>query len=211
MASDVAIWLHHHNISRSVVVGHSMGGKVAMALATSRRHQHLLDGLVVLDIAPVGYAAGDGTGWEGNSEIIDACLRLPIGDFKRKKECDAFLESIIPNPGLRSFILTNIETCEHGLRWRINLPAIANSLPEIASFRTIESSAVFPRDTFFICGGNSKYVKVSHMDTINRMFTSNSLVTIRGAGHWVHSDAPNDVMTLITRYLERTKEVDARK
>ena len=192
-AADVNDWMEWMGIDRAVVVGHSMGGKVAMALACSK-YQHRLDGLVVIDIAPVRYAKGDGTMWETIQGVVDACWNVKLDSVKSKKEVDRLLgESGIADVNLRSFILTNLEKCGDAdeYRWKVNLEAIRSNLDSIAGFDIDSSpgdSATYPGDTFFIAGGNSKYVKINHLPEISKMFPSMMVRKVRGCGHWVHGE-----------------------
>jgi len=118
MASDVVETLESFSIPKCVLIGHSMGGKVAMSLATSP-DQHLLDGLICIDIAPVTYSSDDSTSWSFITAIIDACATLPLHSLPSKKAADEHLSHQIPDLNLRSFVLTNLGKSQEGLHWKM--------------------------------------------------------------------------------------------
>jgi pimeloyl-ACP methyl ester carboxylesterase len=96
------------------------------------------------------------------------------------------------------------------LRWKIPVEVIAQQLDTLAgfdlpSFSTSSSTNTpsYPGDAFFIHGGQSRFVRHSHMDTIAHFFPNHMLTTIRGVGHWVHAEAPDDTLALLKRYLDR--------
>ncbi len=202
MAEDVIEWMDWKHIEKAIIVGHSMGGKVAMSLATSSSGSRC-DGLVVMDIAPVSYRGGDGTGWDTIDSIINACSSMPLGSIDSKKAADSYLKELkgIADPNLRSFVLTNLEKSPSGMRWRINIDAIKTQLNVISKFDS--EGNTYDGDTFFIAGGNSRYIRVNHMDEISARFPTHMVSTIRGVGHWLHAEAPVDTLSLIAKYIER--------
>lgn len=225
----VAVLTGHEN---AVIVGHSMGGKVAQALALM--HPSRVAGLVVLDIAPVRYysdgdkAAGDGSGWKAVEEIVRsvASIDLEGGGYATKRDVDAALRGgTLQDPALRAFVLTNldqprkIEEGEPPLRWKVHWDGIVDQLDSIAGFDVHDQAAddsvaeeesesekvlsQYEGDVFFIHGGASRFVRHSHMSTIAGFFPNHMLTTIRGVGHWVHAEAPDDTIALLKRYLDR--------
>lgn len=225
---------------KAVLIGHSMGGKVAQSLALM--HPERVAGLVVLDIAPVRYysgqnegggGGGDGSGWKAVEEIVRSVARidLKMGQYMTKRDVDTALRQggVLEDPALRAFVLTNLDqvrsTEENNgvpLRWKINWDGIVKELDriagfdvhgqvldEIASVEGVESAAPqssnlqYHGDVFFIHGGASRFVRHSHMSTIASYFPNHMLTTIRGVGHWVHAEAPDDTIALLKRYLDR--------
>ena len=238
MAKDVLAFMdklaqrnegEHYN--KAVIVGHSMGGKVAQSLALM--HPDRVAGLVVLDIAPVRYRSdekgGDGTAWKMVEEIVRsvASLDLECGKYKTKRDVDAVLrEGMLQDPALRAFVLTNLEQIrtDEGeiapLKWKIHWEGIVRELDKIAGFDAhnvpldetslADSQSLdgispykYEGDTFFIHGGASRFVRHSHISTIANFFPNHMLTTIRGAGHWVHAEAPDDTIALLKKYLDR--------
>lgn len=239
--------------NKAVLVGHSMGGKVAQSLALM--HPDRVEGLVVLDIAPVRYYSdskkeGGGTttnnnnnndsGWKAVEEIVRsvASIDLEAGGYTTKRDVDAVLrQGMLEDPALRAFVLTNLEqrriskdddgkNNEVPLRWKIHWEGIVQELDSIAGFdvhdRVMDDSASddateiisqqqqqqrhdmqYEGDVFFIHGGASRFVRHSYISTIASFFPNHMLTTIRGVGHWVHAEAPDDTIALLKKYLDR--------
>lgn len=248
MARDVLAFIDKISSEKAVIVGHSMGGKVAQSLALMAPDR--VAGLVVLDIAPVRYysdnnkkAIGDDSGWKVVEEIVRSVAQIDLeaGGYKTKREVDAVLrDGILEDPALRAFVLTNLEqlrakkdSTEEGeeesskslLKWKIHWDGIVNELDRIAGFdvhdqamdddleaiddqeqsssSTTSSQYTYDGDVFFIHGGASRFVRSSHLSTITSYFPNHMLTTIRGVGHWVHAEAPDDTIALLKRYLDR--------
>ena len=238
MARDVLAFIDNISSEKAVIVGHSMGGKVAQSLALMAPER--VAGLVVLDISPVRYysdkgvgGVGDDSGWKVVEKIVRSVAQIDLekGGYKTKREVDAVLrDGILEDPALRAFVLTNLEQLrakdvkdsEPMLKWKINWNGIVNELDRIAGFDVHDQSmdknldAVveeqelttspqysYDGDVFFIHGGASRFVRSSHLPTITSYFPNHMLTTIRGVGHWVHAEAPDDTIALLKRYLDR--------
>ena len=158
----------------------------------------LVQGLVVLDIAPVVYSDAE-PHWSAVTEIIHALLRVPL--TTRRADVDQQLRAHIPDANLRAFCLTNVDWATG--EWKIPLHAIAQQLEALAGFDVPASTRPYTGDAFFIHGGQSKFVRSSHLPRIQEFFPNHMLTTIRGAGHWVHAEAPEDTAALIQRFLQR--------
>jgi pimeloyl-ACP methyl ester carboxylesterase len=199
MAQDVLSFMNEQKLDKAVLVGHSMGGKVAQACALLEPER--VDGLVVLDIAPVTYTTEDAH-WKAVQDIIECMTKVNVGPGVTKQMVDQQLRQAIPDPALRAFVLTNLDVSGGGCQWKIHLHAIAKQLDRLAAF-DIPSHHRYDGDVFFIHGGQSKFVRSSYMQSISDYFPNHLLTTIRGAGHWVHAEAPDDTTALLKRYLDR--------
>jgi esterase len=213
MASDIVHMLDCNGVKDAVLVGHSMGGKVAQAAALL--HPKRVSGLVVLDIAPVTYTQEDGS-WKAVQTIIHAMNSVDLRSLSSRLEVDAALKKNgVDDPALRSFVLTNLNTrtlknnsakTNSTLHWKINLPSIINQLDVIAGFELPSENNVklqYHGDTFIISGGASRFIRSGHMEIISNFFPNHMLTTVRGAGHWIHAEAPDDTIALLKRYLDR--------
>ena len=192
MAQDVVAAMDRHQLKKAVLVGHSMGGKVAQAMALLFPER--VDGLVVLDIAPVSYSNKE-PHWEAVQGIVLALTQVPEGLSKR--EVDAQLRETVSDPALRAFLLTNWNDGT----WNIPMHHIEAQLELLAGFDIPQNQ--YMGDVFFIHGGQSRFVRHSHMETIASYFPNHMLTTVRGAGHWVHAEAPDATVALLKKYLDR--------
>lgn len=199
MAADVLDFMDQQRMERAVLVGHSMGGKVAQACALLQPER--VDGLVVLDIAPVSYSSEDAH-WKAVHDIIHTMCQVPVGSGVTKTQVDQYLRSAIPDPALRAFVLTNMQVRNGACQWKIPIETIADQLDRLAAF-DIPTHHQYQGDVFFIHGGQSRFVKSSYLGRIAEYFPNHLLTTIRGAGHWLHAEAPDDTTALLKRYLER--------
>jgi pimeloyl-ACP methyl ester carboxylesterase len=196
MAYDVVKFLDDQKMDSAVLVGHSMGGKVAQALALLEPER--VSGLVVMDIAPVRYQE-DEPHWKAVKDIVQVLASVQVGPGVTRQQIDQQLRSSIPDPALRAFCLTNLNSkCE----WKIHLEAIAARLDQLAGF-DIDVSRTYEGDAFFIHGGQSRFVRHSYLPSITNYFPNHLLTTIRGAGHWIHAEAPDDTTQLLKRFLDR--------
>ena len=203
MAEDVVTSLDAQSIDRAVLVGHSMGGKVAQTVALL--HPERVAGLVVLDMAPVSYHQDVDPSWRAVYDIVTTLTELELadpvsGEPYSKQEVDKQLQKGIPDPALRAFVWTNLDA--KAMRWKIPIDTIAEQLDTIAGF-DVSPSSQYHGDVMFIQGGQSRFVRHAHMETISKYFPNHMLTTIRGAGHWVHAEAPDDTVALLKRYLDR--------
>lgn len=160
MAHDVLHFCDAHGLEQVELIGHSVGGKVAQALALTAPER--VAGLVVIDIAPVAYSA-DEPHWKAVQEIVDALCRVKLsrdddGTPASKRDVDLQLRRAIPDPALRAFCLTNLD--EKAGRWKIHLESIADQLDSLARFDVPTSKeGQYDGDAFFIHGGQSRFVR----------------------------------------------------
>lgn len=197
MAMDVIGTLNTLQLQQVVLVGHSMGGKVAQTLALL--HPDRIAGLVVIDIAPVTYPPEDPS-WKAVMDIIQVLQTIPLQQGQTKKNIDQLLQETIPDPALRAFVLTNLDP--NGPQWKIHIQTIGKELETLAGF-AIAPNTTYLGDALFIHGGQSRFVRHAHMESIAGYFPNHMLTTIRGVGHWVHAEAPDDTLVLLKRYLDR--------
>ena len=172
------------------VLGHSMGGKAAMALAL--RNPPNLTRLIVADIAPVAYS---------HTQISNINIMQNLGIIKlaRRSEADKLLSDQIPDAATRAFLLQSLELSENGNRWTLNLNALAGNMDDIIGFPDI--SATFQNATLFIKGAMSDYILPEHMQKISSLFPISSVQEIADAGHWVHAEAPRAFIDTLIDFL----------
>jgi len=184
MAGDVAAFVERHELRPATVIGHSLGGKVAMRLALSR--PSLVERLVVVDVAPVAYR-------HSFAGYVAALRRIDLSALSRRSEADQALQAAIPEPGIRSFLLQNLVQSDAGFSWRINLAALADNMGELMGF-PVEPAAAYRGPTLFLAGGRSDYIGPEHEALIARLFPQARHAVIEDAGHWVHAERPAEFL-----------------
>ncbi len=193
MAKDVRAFLDRQQIDRAVVVGHSIGGKTAMALALA--HPERVAALVVVDIAPTAYAPK-------LQAYTRAMLGIDLSGVTRRSEADAELSAAIPEPAIRAFLLQNLVFNDGNTAWRINLAALDAGLPTLSGFPEHLLDLTYDGPTLFLGGGQSDYIRPRHRPTIDRLFPHATLETVDGAGHWVHAEKPREFLAKLEAFLE---------
>ncbi len=172
--------------SPTVVLGHSMGGKVAMQLAL--RYPQLPDGLIVVDTSPL--ALGMQISTQGRFPAIFAALRsLPLDELTSRKHADALLAKHVKSDVVRAFLLQNLRRTGDTWRWQPNIELLAENLYDIGDW-TSPRGATWDGPTLLIAGANSDFVPAEALPTMRQLFPKTQLVTLTGAGHWVHSEQP---------------------
>lgn len=183
------------------LVGHSMGGKAAMVLAL--RHPELVERLCVVDISPVDYEAkGEFAGY------IAAMQALDLTTLEHRRDADAALASAVPNPTVRSFLLQNLrraDAADRGWSWQPNLALLGRDLATLGGWPEEALGGHPPYDgrTLWIAGEDSSYVEPHYAEEMDRWFPRTRKVTIKGAGHWVHSEQPAVFTEVLRRFLPR--------
>jgi esterase len=193
MAADVAESLAGQGVERAAIVGHSMGGKTAMALALS--YPALVARLAVLDIAPVSYGAA-----HGQAAYVVAMRGLPLVPDLTRAAADAALAAAVPEPPLRAFLLNNL-VLGAAPHWRLGLGEIAAALPDLMAWRDPPGAPPYPGPALFLRGGASDYVPDSAHAPIMQRFPNAKLQTVAGASHWLHADHPAEVLEALRRFL----------
>ncbi len=193
LADDVAETLGKLGLGRSDIVGHSMGGKTAMALALTR--PELVRRLIVVDIAPVAYR-------HANAALVGALRALPLDAPMTRSQADRALADAIPDAVIRGFLLQNFVPGERP-GWRCGLAEIADAIPQIEGWDFTASSR-FDGETLLIRGSASDYVGDAEERQFRATFPQGQIETVADAAHWVHADAPERFVSLVEDFLEPT-------
>jgi pimeloyl-ACP methyl ester carboxylesterase len=190
MMADVLAWLDANRVGPAELVGHSMGGKVAMLLAC--RHPARVARLVVVDIAPKAYS------WPERRQEFAAMNELDLATLKSRADAEARLEPRVPGWAERKFLTTNLERMDSGgWKWQIDLPAITAALPELES-NPIAGGDRFVGPSLFIAGARSGYVKPADRDVILGHFPAAGFEVIPGSGHNPHIEAREAFVKAVT-------------
>ena len=189
MAGDVARFIKTHEIQNPIVLGHSMGGKTAMALAQKRLAA--ISKLIIADIAPVPYR-------HSHEEFVTAMQHVDFDQVTSRQDVDRQLGQDIANSQVRQFLLQNLARDGGKYRWRINLDAIAENMSQLLDYRIKEVSNV---EALFIAGSLSHYITDDHHHGIRQLFPSAYIESIAGAGHWLHAEQPVRFINLVQHFL----------
>lgn len=176
------------------VVGHSMGGKVAMILAL--RHPELVRRLAVVDIAPVGAPAS-------RSEfphLLGALASVDLDTVERRSDADEALLESIPNSTVRGFLLQNLKHGDGRFHWEPNLALLRRELETITGFPELPGST-FDGPVLWIGGSRSNYVTDAEEPAMRALFPRTTRLTMQGAGHWVHSEKPEETIEALRSFF----------
>lgn len=185
-----------------ILVGHSMGGKLAMRLTLD--HPELVQAVVVVDVSPAA-----STEPSDFVPYIQAMLGIDLTTLTDRSQADAALSRAVPDRSVRDFLLQNLHRRPAGVTrpgqdewyWQLNLPLLGASLPTIGGWDDPGSQWTGP--VLWIRGGRSDYVRPEHEQAMARLFPNHQLVTIADAGHWVHTDAPEEFVATLRDFVSR--------
>ena len=189
MCEDLLEYMEDNNIQKPILLGHSLGGKVAIKCAFT--YPEKIEKLIVADISPKKY----NTDFAQN--ILQLLYKLPLEDFKNREDIDSVLSSTYEDKGMRLFLLKNLYRKENKeFSWRFNIDVLLEKVSNIQEADFIKGICDIP--THFIRGGNSNYITTEDELIINKHFSDFSIATIDGVGHWIHAENPerfyNEVM-----------------
>ncbi|CAG1020918.1 partial Esterase YbfF, partial [Methylococcales bacterium] len=191
MADDLLHFIWQHNINKVTILGHSMGGKVAMWFALN--HSDYIDKLIIVDIAPVNYV-------HSFDKTINALKNLPLAELKNRKQAEEFLASAIPELSYRQFLLQNLILKNGAYCWRVNLDIFANNADYIIGFPETNHISPCMKKALFIAGEQSHYIKQGQFETL---FPNAQLKIIANAAHWLHVQQPEAFILAVIQFLEQ--------
>ena len=181
MCGDVLEYMEDNNIIKPIILGHSLGGKVAMKFAFL--HPYKIEKLIVADMAPRRY------GTDFHQNLLSTLYRLPLENFEKREEIDRVLSKTYEDKGMRLFLLKNLYRNENKrFSWRFNIEVLLEKLSNIQEADFVKGTCKVP--THFIRGGNSSYITAEDELIINKHFSNFSIATIDGVGHWLHAESP---------------------
>ena len=178
----------------AALLGHSMGGKAAMAAALQAPEK--VAALVVADIAPIPYA-------HSHASFIEAMRSVDLAAITRRSDADPMLATAIPEAPLRAFILQNL-VIEGGVaRWRLNLEGLAQAMPDLLGWPEALTHKRYEGPALFIRGGASEYAPAEADAAIRAAFPEAEIAVIDGAGHWLHAERPAAFFEAVSAWLSR--------
>jgi esterase len=191
MAADVVETCAALGVTQARVLGHSMGGKTAMALALTQ--PNFVERLVVMDIAPVTYN-------HGYDDFTQAMQAVPLSPSLTRHEADAVLARAVESPAIRAFLLNNLILGDTP-HWRLGLDEITAAMPGLLAWEDFPGAVPYTGPALFLHGGDSNYVRPSANAAIQRLFPNAERETVEGASHWMHADKPKQVIASLKRFL----------
>ena len=192
MAEDVLTFILEHKLKKPHIIGHSMGGKVAMRMSFEAPQQ--FDKLIIIDITPKTYPVR-------HQEILSGLNALVLQDLKNRTQAFETLGDTITDIATRHFLLKNLKHHHNGhFYWGFNLSVITRTIGLIAAYPAIRKT--FDRPVLFIRGGKSNYIQDEDKSIICQYYPQAQIETITEAGHWIHAEKPKELLELILKNLE---------
>jgi len=193
MSQDLASLVSKLKIQNYSILGHSMGGKVAMFHAASNsQHIHKL---IIVDIAPKAYPVR-------HQQILDGLSAIQPEMLASRMQADDQLKHYIPDPRVRQFLLKNLKrSSSRSFKWKMNLPVIRTQINHVGE--VLPSNVLIHSPTLFIRGGASDYISENDFEAIHRQFPSSKIQTVQNVGHWVHAEAPAEFLNMILMFLDQ--------
>ena len=195
MYEDVLNVARHEGIASFHLLGHSMGGKVAMQLALAQ--ENLIESLIIVDIAPKPYPL-----W--HQKTLQGVLSAPVAELASRQAIDEYLKPWIEDSAERTFMLKNLKRTEDkkGFEWRCNLPEISKGYLKIAGFTT--TLEIYSKQSLFIKGENSNYIQDADTTLINTLFPASTIITMSESGHLPHFQQADLFFDEVNRFLSTT-------
>lgn len=191
MTEDLREIIKHESLEEIFLLGHSMGGKVAMQYACAYPEE--IEKLIVVDIAPKEYPPH-------HQNIFNAFANINLTQINSRKDAENELKHLVDDPAVRQFILKNLDRKnDNTFQWKINIPGIEDNIYNILT--GLEEDLEFDKETLFIRGGKSGYIEDHDLPLLNFHFPFHHLITIENAGHWVHAEKPGELIDCIRKFL----------
>ncbi|MAY83665.1 MAG: alpha/beta hydrolase [Flavobacteriales bacterium] len=192
MAKDLEHFIDQNKIENPIILGHSMGGKTAMEFAVNFPNK--VDKLIVVDIAPVKYNVH-------HYSILEALNSVDPGSLDSRQEADEQLAKLIPEMGVRQFLLKNLDRNPNGgYQWKFNLGVLEREIVPISEWAISEGK--YEKDSLFVKGERSEYILPQHAAEISSKFPNYHLEEIESAGHWVHAEKPKEFYEVVNDFMK---------
>jgi len=191
LSEDLKYYCEVNNLEDIVLLGHSMGGKTAMLFAS--QHQDIVSKLMIADIAPKFYPVH-------HQDILEGLSQINFNIVKTRTQADDVLRQYVFSKGVRQFLLKNLYWIEKGkLGLRMNLEVLKNQVSEIG--QPLPNNAVYRKETLFLKGDKSSYIKDEDHANIKKHFTEAEIITISNSGHWLHAENSTDFFNVVVNFI----------
>jgi pimeloyl-ACP methyl ester carboxylesterase len=193
LVEDLVEFTEENNLKEIILIGHSLGGIIAMQFAL--QNSSLVKKIIVVDISLRKYQ-----NYDDHQQLINAMLSVDFSYARKRSDVEKQLMNTIKSVKLRQFLLKNVYwRNKDTLDWRLNLAGLHENLPLIYESTTDEKQFTGP--ALFIRGGLSDYILDEDLDEICKKFPRAELSTVPNATHWVHADAPEEFLEIVSRFL----------
>ena len=193
MVEDLLVYLQHHQLKNIFLLGHSMGGKTGMLFAVT--FPEMIDKLIVADIAPRYYPPH-------HESILKALNSVDFSLVKSRDDVDLIFKKYIPELGVRQFLLKNVyRKSKNEFAFRFNLESLTDNNDEVGD--GLPDFTEYSGETLFLKGENSGYISTEDAYLIKSHFSNSKIVTIPDAGHWMHSENPNEFYRIVAEFLKK--------
>lgn len=202
MVSDIEQLFDEQGITSAIVMGHSMGGKLAMKFAL--KHPDKVTKMIIVDIAPKSYVGKNSflPQMQFHRSIMDSLLAMPIDKFLNRSDAEKWLSNYIAQPDIRQFLLKNLRRGkDKRFYWQINLAVLSRQLPYLLDDISDTTYREAKMPVLFIKGENSPYIDDADEEHIAEIFPNAEVVTIFDAGHWVHAEQPERFVQVLAGFL----------
>lgn len=191
LVEDLHFYIEHHNLNNVILLGHSMGGKVAMQFAVT--YPEFVDKLIVADIGPKYYEPH-------HENILSALNSVNFQLHTTRKEIEEVLKIDVKEQGVIQFLLKNVYWESKGkLAFRFNLQSLTENNSEVGT--ALPSFTHFDNETLFLSGENSNYITKEDETLISEHFSNYNIVTVKNAGHWLHAENPIQFYKEVVSFL----------
>lgn len=190
MAKAIAQWMQDQQIHSANIIGHSIGGKIAMTIA--RDYPELVDRMIIVDMAPRQYD-------NHHQAIFDALLALDLATLQNRREADHHLSSTITEKAIRQFLLMNLVMKKDALHWRVNLSGLNTHYENLMRKITIQQPENKP--VLFMRGGLSDYINEGDLKLIKQNYPNSTVELIPAVGHWIHAENPKAFLSIARSFL----------
>ena len=199
MCEDLLEYFDQQSLEEASIIGHSMGGKLGMVFGLLEPER--ISRLVIVDIAPSDYGSSENN---YHRKIIQALQRVDITSCKSRGSIRKELAEQLGDQSLAMFLAKSITKDKDSkrFRWKFNLAVLEKFLQHIyIGLEELSIYAPSPVKTLFIKGNNSPYYRDEHEADRHFFFPESSVVGIDNAGHWLHSDQPEQFIAAVVRFL----------
>ena len=192
LVEDLKEFILAHNLSKPIIIGHSMGGLNALLFAL--QYPEMIHSLIVLDIAPKSYAI--------HYEAEFNALSMDVSHFESRQAIDEKMKEVLPDTFIRQFLQMNLDKTDTGYKWKLNVEALKKARDALRL--DLADTMHFAKRTLFILGSESEYITEIDKELIKKYFPNSKIETIVGAGHYLHYTHAKEFLQMATHFIRES-------